>query len=220
MEYPYENEKIYEEAGQENTNSYAPIQQTSIEQKDIQGTSTGKIVGYIFLSYVLPLIGGIISYFSVKKEDKDLARFSLWNSILHPIILSFLFAFIIIRWKGIMWSTFHIGEIYLIVLLVDILFVSILTLISKNKYRHFIATYWFAIVGSIYTYLVYKESKKNIASASWIFGLIIFFVAPILVIIGVGLAGIGSMVWLSSIQHQTAQNLYNNVNNVNPNLMR
>lgn len=92
------------------------------------------------LSLILPIIGGAIVYYRNKSKNKELADICWMLSVLHPIIVGFF------------------GFYLIIALFLSYIFIA--HAFEKNKYKYFIPTWYFGLLGGFYSYYVgYKNNK-------------------------------------------------------------
>lgn len=108
-----------------------------------------------FLSILFPVIGGIINYFSKIKKDKNLAIICLFVSIFHPSLIRFISYYLL-------YDFLNVFELILFML---ILFCFIIDVFKGNPYKYFLPTFYFGIIGAIYSYYKYtgnKHLQKNV----------------------------------------------------------
>ena len=126
------------------------------------------------LSFLFPIIGGLIVYFRNKKRNKELANICLILSILHPMIAGFFIGF------GIGYTLSYLGlvqletvESYSIVLgfpVTLVLTILLMKAFEENKYKYFIPVWYFALIGAIYSYYyAYKKNKPLQKDVGWFF---------------------------------------------------
>ncbi len=134
---------------------------------------------YFFLSFILPVIGGIITYFTIKNKDKNLATICLTVSIFHPFLAVFFTSF----FTGFLLGLFGIGveilENYVLLLwpISLILFTIILIQIFKsNPYHPFIPIWYLGLLGFIFSYYYYDGRQSKVLKRD----MGIFFLAQII----------------------------------------
>lgn len=138
---------------------------------------------WLFLPFILPIIGGLITKARKRKEDKELADFSMMSSILNPFLVSILIGVII----GVVFPQYltfasQTTDFILQILLGLIFSYLVLTRIMRgNKYRYFYPIYWFSIFGAILSY--YKEKNETIKSKFFWFMIPILFITILVYLI-------------------------------------
>ncbi len=123
-----------------------------------------------FLSFILPIIGGLIVYFRNRKKNQELASICLVLSIFNPLIIGSLTKVVM---EG--HPNFPAGP--LVVFIVLLLTVSLTKVFGENQYRYFIPVWYFGLLGAIYSYYyAYKNNKPLQKDVEW------FFATQILVV--------------------------------------
>ena len=144
---------------------------------------------YFILSLLLPVIGGLITYFMKRRTDRDVSVVCLIGSIWQPTTAGYL-----ILLTSLFISSFF-GYIFQVVLSVSFLaiFVSILLLtiklflntFSNNKYKYFISIFWAGLIGFLYHRNRYsndeilKTNFRNFVIAGLIVSFILTFIVPV-----------------------------------------
>jgi hypothetical protein len=133
----------------------------------------------IFISFIFPIIGGIIVYFLEKEKDKELADFCLLTSFANPLLIGFLL--------GIVLSLLSIDMLIIQLLTVVVGVVLSWGLIEKgfpkNNYKYLVTILWFGLFGALYSYFyIYKNDKIVRNNILWLF-LLLFILSAILNII-------------------------------------
>lgn len=113
-------------------------------------TATGVWKSFL-LSFLLPVVGGLIVYFRNKDRDRELIYICLILSVFHPFMISF---FVSTR------------IVYIIISL--ILTIILMRVYNKNRYRYFIPVWYFSLLGAVYSYFYgYKEDKSLRNDLGW-----------------------------------------------------
>ena len=101
-----------------------------------------------FLSFILPIIGGLIVYSRNKRKNIELAKICLSLSLLHPFI-PLLFS--------IFFSDSLIGMGIALALTI-----GLVRAYEKNAYKYFIPVWYFGIFGLIYSYYFGYEKDNSL----------------------------------------------------------
>lgn len=135
-----------------------------------------------FLSFILPIIGGLIVYFRNRKKNQELAGICLVLSIYHPLIIVSLAKAVIGD------SNFLAG--FLGVFISLLLTISLIKVFgeNQNQYRYFIPVWYFGLFGAIYSYFcAYKNNKPLQKDVGWFFfgQVLIVCISIIMTIVGI-----------------------------------
>ena len=153
------------------------------------------------LSYILPIIGGLIVYFRNKKRDRELANICLVLSIFHSLIAGFLIGF------GIGYLLFYLEiieseliescSIFLWIPASLLLTILLMKLFKDNKYKYFIPVWYLGFFGAIYSYYyAYRKNEPLRKDVGW------FFFTQLLVFLIIGMMGGIISVWMTAFVEQ------------------
>jgi hypothetical protein len=126
---------------------------------------------YLLLSYVFPLIGGLITYF-VEKKDKAFAKFCLYASSLIFVLIIFISLFM-------RDPNFNTNPNLLYLISAGAIYICY-RIMSKNKYDPIMASFLFFIPGTIYAaYFSRFKNDKNMKNNLGNFLIFQFILIPI-----------------------------------------
>lgn len=166
--------------------------------------STGAWKSFL-VSFILPVIGGLIVYFRNRNSNKQLADICLILSIFHPLVVLLGTGFLIGYYGGLYglisyetefpWWFGHVVGL-LVFLIVTIVLVKYF---SQNVYKYFVPVWYLGLIGAIYSYFAYKENKSLQKDVVWfVLGLILLLPLLSLLIILIG----GGMYYFLSLYFQ------------------
>jgi hypothetical protein len=127
---------------------------------------------FFLLSFLIPIIGGIVVYLMKREQNNDLAKINLILSIFHPIIIGSIAAFFVAAFgDAIPYFPFFIVLEFFAVLVINGTF-------KENKYRYFSIPFYFSLLGLIYCYYGPYKEDENMRDevVSFIISLIILLV--------------------------------------------
>ncbi len=145
---------------------------------------------WILLSFLIPILGGIIAFLAKKDEDHNLAAFCMVNSIFNPLLL-FLILDILFPIMGLPYISYP----FTVILGIIICVVLIKGPLSGNEYRYFLLVSWFSLIGALITYYgTYSKDKNLQSNVGWyfFFSLVVMMAFFVIVLAGVMLF-VGSM---------------------------
>lgn len=126
---------------------------------------------YLFLSFIIPVVGGLIVYEQEKNKNSDFAHTCRLLSLLHPtvvgIIFSIIFGFLLGIFSTLIYGEFVANEfeiqLYSILIAVIVNFFFMIGLMETSfkgsLYRNILPIWYFGLIGFIWTY--FKGYKGN-----------------------------------------------------------